>query len=1045
MPRANVIQTNFTSGEVSPLMLGRVDTTRYANGLQSTVNYLIKPQGPLWRRSGFRWIHEAKFSAKKTILQSFEFSDTQAYVLEFGEYYMRVFKNGQIVFQTAFTNAVTATAASSGRILVTVTPIAPGIAGTANNGSGLIRVTTNTAHFLNTGNKVLIAGAAEGAANAAWTITYVSSTTFDLQGSASGGTFGAGGTASSNGLNVGDLVTVSGIVGTTEANGTWRIKSVPAYNTFVLANSLFANAWVSGGTMLRTPVEVTTPYAEADLESLHFAQSADVLYIAHPNYAPRKILRTADDAWQIQTVVFSDGPYLPRNSWAPNVNAVTPANGTLLPDTYLEVSAYTHVATAKAASNFAAGVGDEGDYIEFREGDQWRLATVTSHDAAGPNAVIAILDNILQYLDETSKITSKGYNAGSAVASPGVTGIKGTNRNQKLDPNNTTLLTNAGAGGSIITSSFAGTFGQPDIGKWLRFHHTPGGVEYAATVPEYTWGLINTVPNAKAGAEASVINRINVTAGFAFASNSATGNYIVVDEVRSCTITARRNNADANIFNSNDVGRLIRLGFSGRWTWGKITVVTDAAHVTVTLYEDIPRDPHKATQIANKGRTYDWRLGAWAARGAGGVYGPGFPGVVCFHEQRLCFARTDAEPQSVWMSVSGDFENFQPTEIDSTVLDDNAVTYGIASGRVNAIKWMISGRVLLIGTIGGEWAARAATSVQEPITPSNLSVTPESDYGSLATVRPVRVGTSVLYVNRAGRKVREIEFNSQLESFASQDATIISEHILRNATSAYRAVYQQEPNSLYWVVMTDGTLACLTHQKDQEVYAWGRHTLGDSGVAESAAVVPTTTGLEDALYLVVKRTVNGSTKRYIERMDPDFYPATDTDFDSMFFLDASSRFTATVRSELDGLDYLEGKTVVVMKDGVLSAGPFTVSGGSITIGTSGNNLTIGMSYTSTMQILPPEGGSPFGTSQGKTKRIHEFDVRVHQTRTLYYGLVGGALDARQCDPSASEFYTGDVRISLGQSYDAQNPFVIAQSAAEPSVIVAIMPHVHTHE
>ena len=91
MARVNAIQTAFTAGEFSPRMYGRVDFDKYRNAAKTIENMLVYPQGGVGRRPGSIYVAEVKSSAAKCRLGKFEFSDTQAYILEFGNTYMRFY------------------------------------------------------------------------------------------------------------------------------------------------------------------------------------------------------------------------------------------------------------------------------------------------------------------------------------------------------------------------------------------------------------------------------------------------------------------------------------------------------------------------------------------------------------------------------------------------------------------------------------------------------------------------------------------------------------------------------------------------------------------------------------------------------------------------------------------------------------------------------------------------------------------------------------------------------------------------------------------
>jgi hypothetical protein len=465
-----------------------------------------------------------------------------------------------------------------------------------------------------------------------------------------------------------------------------------------------------------------------------------------------------------------------------------------------------------------------------------------------------------------------------------------------------------------------------------------------------------------------------------------------------------------------------------------------ASQVSVELYEDPPRDPHDATKIAGEigqsntsGKTFDWRLGEWSDS-------TGYPSCGAFHEQRLWFASTASNPQTIWASTSGDFENFRPTELDSTVLDDNGIGFTLGSTKANSIKWLVPGTSLSVGTTGGEWQVKSSSATSEPITPTNIVVVPHTEHGSHYLVQPIKIGPYILFCDRPGKKVRELVYDFSVDSLASKDLTYISEHLFRNGGGAIASAYQQEPNNLCWFVMDDGTLSCLTINKEQEIIAWHRHTIA-GGEVESIAVVPGLSNSRDLVYMVVQRGEN----RYVELLQDDFYPASPSTKTNMMFLDGlvelDSKFKGTT---IAGLHHLEGKYVTVTMNGVPLSSTYQVSGGSITISPSqtDSEMHVGLAYTSTAKSLPPEGGSIFGTSQGKIKKIAKYNVRLLNSLELSYGFDANGQSLNSItnlheNGTSTDFYTGTKELIPNNPYDAESQWTLSTSKPYPLNILSV--------
>jgi len=687
MPRSAPIQTNFTAGELSPKLDGRIDIAKYGNGCKILENILIEKHGPASRRGGFYFANEVKDSTKKTRVVPFEFSVTQAYILEFGDQYIRFYKNYGEITSGAF-------------------------------------------------------------------------------------------------------------------------------------SGVFANAFNKGAAY-----EVSTPYLEAELFELVFTQSADILYIAHPNHAPRKLSRTGDVLWTLTEIDFLDGPYDATNS-------------------------------------------------------------------------------------------------------------------------------------TETTLTLGGTTG-----------------------------------------------RVSVTASAITGINGDTG------------------------FQTTDIGRSIRWRDpASNWTWLDITARSSTTVVTATIRGD---DASATTA------TVDWRLGSFSNT-------TGFPAVVTFFEQRLVWGATTDRSQTMFFSVSADYENHSPTDPDGTVLDDGGFTYTIATDQVNVIRWMRAGKVLSVGTAGGEFIVSQGDN-NSPISPTNTRVVRQTTFGS-AQVTPPQVGNSVLFLQRASRKVREYVYQFETDAYTAPDLAILAEHITEGGI--LEMAYQQEPFSIVWMVRTDGKLIGMTYERSQDVIGWHRHSIGGTNTKiESVAVIPSENGTRDDLYAVIQRTINGVSKRFIEFLTPGLAEGETTSTNATF-LDSMLTYNGAAETVLVGLDHLEGETVSILADGATHPDR-TVSGGSITLDRPSNVVHVGLPYTSTLQTMRIEAGAADGTAQGKKKRISRVNYRFYRSLGVKHGPSPEKNDIIPFRSSADEMdspvalFTGDKEVEFPRGWDNDGFVTVIQDQPLPLTLVAIMPVLNT--
>lgn len=419
------------------------------------------------------------------------------------------------------------------------------------------------------------------------------------------------------------------------------------------------------------------------------------------------------------------------------------------------------------------------------------------------------------------------------------------------------------------------------------------------------------------------------------------------------------------------------------------------------------------------------------------------PSVVTFFEQRLVFANTNNNPQTLWFSKNGDYLNFTV----GTAADD-ALIYTIASNQVNAIRYLSATRVLTLGTSGGEYVVTATSD--GPVTPTTTLIRKYSNYGT-APIEPVQVADVTLFLQRGNRKIREFKYVGDINADAYQapDMSILAEHITEGGITQF--AYQQEPDSVIWMVRADGTLVGMTYRREEQVVAFHKHVIGGSfgegqAVVESVATLPTDTG-EDELYMVVKRTINGVTKRYIELMKPFSFGGVTT---GAFFVDSGLAYSGSAVTTLSGLHHLQGETVSILANGA-SHQDKTVANGAVGLNVSTTVAAIGYGYTSVMETLRLEAGSVDGTSQGKPKRIHAITVRLHETVGAEIGSGSDKLDRIYFRDSsmpmdqAVPLFTGDKDVEFEGGFDDDDRIYARQTQPLPLTVLALFPRMNTFD
>lgn len=338
-------------------------------------------------------------------------------------------------------------------------------------------------------------------------------------------------------------------------------------------------------------------------------------------------------------------------------------------------------------------------------------------------------------------------------------------------------------------------------------------------------------------------------------------------------------------FKSTDVGRLVRAKVSTNpQGYAKITAYTDGAHVTATVVDT----------FTAAGTTADFRLGTWADS-------TGYPSCVVFHDDRLFFGGSAGALQRIDGSITGDYENFAPTNLDTTdtISDSNAVSFSMASNDANVVNWMTSDeRGMPVGTSGGPWIVRPSI-LNEAITAKNISAKRVNSVGA-ADLQAVLAGKSSIYLELSTRKIRELSYFYDIDGFRSVDLSEIAEH-LPSVGIDTELVFQSAPQPIIWCGRADGVFLGMTYDRNLDALrtGWHKHILGGYGdvagnppVIESFAVIPSPDGTVDDVWFVVKRYINGATVRYIEYFNKIF-----EDFDApedQFFLDCGATFDNAV-------------------------------------------------------------------------------------------------------------------------------------------------------
>jgi len=378
----------------------------------------------------------------------------------------------------------------------------------------------------------------------------------------------------------------------------------------------------------------------------------------------------------------------------------------------------------------------------------------------------------------------------------------------------------------------------------------------------------------------------------------------------------------------------------------------------------------------------------------------GFPRTCTFHEGRLYFGGVKSRPNTIFASRVARFFDFNPGE----ALDDDSIELTISTDSTNAITGMFSGRDLQIFTKGGEFFLPQSTL--DPITPTNVVVNGATRRGSKEGIKPVGAESGTLFIQRAGKSLREFLFSDVELSYISNNISLLSSHLLKSPSdmALRKATSTTDGDLLLIVNETDGSLATYSILRGQNVIAPSLSTTDGEFVNVGVDV--------DQIYFTVKRSISSSDKYYVECFNDD------NTTDSAKLLSGSSKPSTTT---VTGLSHLEGKTVKVIADDQMQLDK-TVSSGQITLDAVPTTyVEIGLNYTPTIKTLPVELKLSSGNIVGQKKRIVEATANLFLSQNL-------TLNGNDLLFVAGDFFTGKKRKKPMLGYDRDGQMTFSQSA-----------------
>lgn len=500
------------------------------------------------------------------------------------------------------------------------------------------------------------------------------------------------------------------------------------------------------------------------------------------------------------------------------------------------------------------------------------------------------------------------------------------------------------------------------------------------------------------------------------------------------------------------------------WYRAKITSYTSGAPVVTATYggggvtgigriTDFNSNTSVSIEVLSRfsdtGPSDNWQMGYWSdARG--------YPTAVALHGGRLAHAQGG----SLFMSVSDDYESF-----DDTLEGDAApIIRTLGSGPVDRIRYLVSLLRLIIGTAGAEITMRSS-SLDEPLTPSNSSAGTFSTQGS-ANLRAVKMDNRAIFVQRSRQRLFMVGAGTQGSTFGDYEGmemTLLVPDLLE--AGVVSIAVQRQPDTRIHCVLADGTVAILTYEPQEEVICWSMWST--NGFVEKAMSLPGTG--EDAVYYHIRRTINGVTKRYLEKWALESECTGDTGL--TWLMDCAASYTDTGRNAtLTGLSHLAGASVVVWSDdtggiagvdrspdvaGVQTTYAVDTGAGTVTLSTPVHHAVVGLPYTADWKSTKLAYAAEAGTALTQVKRPAQVGFVLHQThcKGLKFGCDTGNLDGLPAvidggavvDPDRIFYQFDQVAFSINSLYDPDARIHLRAQSPRPCTVLAAVVSLQTNE
>ena len=714
-----------------------------------------------------------------------------------------------------------------------------------------------------------------------------------------------------------------------------------------------------------TPYELTTPYLEADLFRLDFAQQNDVIIVTHPAHHPQCLKHAGPTSWEIYPVPWLVRPWSDFNDTATTVTVSKSGADTLV---------------TFSANTLSSAWTDS--YLRVRRAVDSTLETTSFRNVWRPPDLPAEYDTV-EFVKSTLYDPDPATNGRKShvFLRDGYASASGHHTLFRC------ISPYDGTGSSSDPNDYPSNFAPGIIalgpilvtGRWeFETKGTWTG----------TWRVERSYDSGSTWEEV----------GTAFSINDS--NTLISEEEDPDRPALFRVLALSSTFLPSEsvYFRALDGSITAEYQIQSVYSATSAKVIPGANADDFPLGEAST----------DWSDDAFSEKN-------GFPAVTTFHESRLFFAATDAEPERLWASKTDAFFSF-PYGTEAA----DAFTFVLNANRYNAIVWLCSQQALLIGTTGAEWSS--FTTEGGPMTPETTNFHLHTHHGSDPNPGLV-LSDAAVFVQRQGRKIREFAPSPQgLGIYASPDLTELAEHITRGGIK--QLAKRDSPDTELFALRNDGTIANMIFERSQQIYAWSRWTT--SGQFTSIATTYGD-GEDDAVFVAVVRNVGGTDQTFIEYLAPDGIRteenATAADFISL----DHAQTTTSLAAEYAG-------KILAAQDGFEDLGDFTVAGdGTVPLSKGKSNPVVGFNFVTDIEPTPFELGGHANKVSHQSAHI-----RLRYSSNFKIGTSDRSrFNAIAIAPADHSPVNVDKVISAPGKFDRNSSIVIRKDRPGPLSVVSI--------